>query len=102
MKTAKIKIRATVKNYVALFSEEFERFKKEMQIQRSLQANKFASPDHDGVLKQHLLEVPETLDDMFQTTLSPVEWKWFINQEKDGGVFWFAKNFKDFTIAKEI
>lgn len=98
MKTAQIKITESVKQYVKLFPEEYRVFKKETATKRSLQADKkLGQAKNEGIVERLVLEVPENLDQMIQTMLSPEEWKWFISKD---GVIWFANEFESFRIPE--
>ena len=96
---AKQKIDKSVKDYIQMFPEEFEAFKKAHRIKVDMQANKFASSERDSMVERALHDVPETLYSSLRLKLNDDEFNYFPSK---AGARWFAKKYPVFAVAKEI
>jgi len=105
MKEAKKHITEIVKLYVKLNLQEFEDFKKGVQMMRELKHDDYASAANMGSKDTRaLFEMPVTLHEMLINNLTDEELEWFKAggpNRKDGGL-WFARSFPAFRIPEKI
>jgi len=94
----KTKIENLAKAYEEVYADEYKEFLKATKKKRALQKTDYASTK-GHVLERVLTEVPETLFVLLKQTLFPFEFDWYTSTE---GTKWFAKNFKQYTLAKKI
>lgn len=93
MDAYKNKITELVKNYMAMFPEEFELVKKELAAKRTKNRDKFAAIEGTDVLQRAIHEIPMTLETVLSTKLKDDELQWF---RTIAGARWFARKFPVF------
>ena len=105
MNSAKSHIKEIVKLYVKLNPQEFEDFKKGIEMMRQLKHDDYASASSMGSKHTRaLFEMPVSLHEMLINNLSEDELEWFKAggpNRKDGGL-WFARTFPAFRIPDKI
>lgn len=95
----KIKIRTAVADYFRMFPEDWEACKVEISIQRQGLDHELASIKGTHAIRRALFTIPEKLSAMIAKKLNDNELLQF--KEKESGR-WFAKEFKQFSITKEV
>ena len=100
MTTAKEKIRQCVAHYMKTHAAEFAAYKQSLAVQKdTLVDSKFAQVKNTDFLLRKLTEYPENLFFLIQNALTEDEKEWW--RTKEGGR-WFAKSFKQFSVADKI
>lgn len=99
-KHIKDKISGAVRAYVKMHPEEYRTAIKGIKVQRSLQRDQFASLHGDGALQRALYEIPEKLNISIMQVLSAEE----LMEYKTNKTLprWFAKTYKEFSLAETI
>jgi hypothetical protein len=95
----KVKVRMAVKDYFAMFPEDWELTKPEIERMRSNLKNQFAGLDETHGIKRALFSVPEKLSTMIGMKLTTEEANEFRGKE---AARWFADEFKQFSITKNV
>ncbi len=95
----KMRIRLAVADYQKIFSEDYEAFLAHMTQRREGLNDDFATLEGASNLKRHLTEIPEKLSTMIGIKLSDVERIAFKELEN---MRWFASEFPQFTLTKEV
>lgn len=98
MKPLKQKIEILTLKYIELFPDEYHAVCDYLSAEREKNINKFASIAGDKTLQRKIFEIPETLSNMFNASLTIDE----LVQFKDGPsgkkmAHWFAKRFPEFA-----
>lgn len=98
MKPLKQKIETLTLKYIELFPDEYHAVCDYLSAEREKNINKFASIAGDKTLQRKIFEIPETLSNMFNASLTIDE----LVQFKDGPsgkkmAHWFAKRFPEFA-----
>ena len=99
MESAKAKIKLLVKDYMSVFTEEFNEFRGAAKEKISLQNTKFGEVKGGGLVERVLHEIPETLYVIIMKHRDESEFKWYQSKE---GARWFAKNFKQFNVTEKV
>ena len=95
----KMKISTAVADYFKMFPEDWELCKLDIQYQRQNLKNDFATLEGTHAIKRGLFAIPEKLSVMIGKKLTTEEIALFKEKE---GARWFAKEFKQFSLTKEI
>lgn len=95
----KTKIRMAVKDYFQMFAEDWELCKQDIEYQRQNLRTDFAELEGTQNLKRALFSVPEKLSVMIGKKLTDEERHLFTEKEN---ARWFANEFPQFRITKEI
>lgn len=98
MDKTKQKIEEVVKNYITLFGEEFELFKKAQKL-RVDSADNFSTVKGSQMIERQLYEIPETLYSMLISILDDEDRNWL---ESKVGASWFAKKFIPFRSSTKV
>jgi len=89
-----------VELYKKTFFVEYNEVVKIIKEKRKNQKKETAATNGNiDVLERALIEYPETLFNILQNRLSPPALLWLTNKK---GVRWFAKTFKEFSLATKI
>ncbi len=95
----KMRIRTAVKDYFAMFPEDWELCKADIQYQRQNLKTEFAELEGTQGLKRALFSIPEKLSAMIGKKLTDEERQLFTMKEN---ARWFADEFPQFRISSEI
>lgn len=90
------KIKSITLQYINIFSDEVALFNKAMQSKRQEGTGEIQG---DHVVSRAILEVPETLNNMFIMKLTEEDREFFDTKE---GVRWFAREFPIFSLVKKV
>lgn len=104
MRSAKTHITAIVENYIRLYPEEYEEFKRGMIAVRAMPRDDFATLDGSKYTRA-LYEMPETLQTMLIMGLEEEEITWLkagVSTNRNQGGHWFARTFPVFCIPKKV
>ena len=95
----KKKIKSAVEEYIRLFPDEFQLFKKELhEFRWGLRDHTFATPGHSDMLLQEAYRIPASLHSALWIQLSTEEWtEW----KEDKGTLWFMKAYPIFRIPEK-
>lgn len=93
------KIRLAVKDYFEMFPEDWELVKPEIEKMRQNKVTDFAELKGSDNVKRALFAVPEKLSSMIGLKLDEEERLLFTEKEN---ARWFAKEYPQFRITKEI
>ena len=98
MKPLKLKIETLTLKYIEENREEYKAVCDYISSEREKNINKYASISGEKTLQRKIFEIPETLSNMFNNTLTIDE----LVQFKDGPsgkkmAHWFAKRFPEFA-----
>ena len=105
MKEAKKHITDIVKLYVKLNPQEFEDFKKGVEMMRQMKYDDYASAANMGSKDTRaLFEMPVTLSEMLINNLTEDEIEWFKagGFDRKQGALWFARTFPAFRIPDKV
>lgn len=94
----KVKIRTAVKDYFEMFPKDWELVKPEIEKIRQNTINEFAELDTKAV-RRALFSLPEKLSAMIGKKLTEEERQLFTEKEN---ARWFANEFKQFNITKNV
>jgi hypothetical protein len=95
----KMRIRTAVADYFKMFPEDWELCKLDIQYQRQNLKTEMADVGGTHAVKRALFSVPEKLATMIGKKLSVQEAQLFKEKEN---ARWFANEFPQFRISKEI
>ena len=95
----KLKVSMAVKDYFEMFPEDWELCKHDIEYQKQNMKNDMASLPETHNLKRALFAVPEKLSAMIGLKLDDEERQAFTEKEN---ARWFANEFPQFRITKEI
>lgn len=99
---AKKKITNAINLYIKTFPDEFEAFKKSVQVKQDLTGEQRGWQTHSDTLERHLFDIPETLYMSLKRDLTNEEYNWLYGRTEDKtGLKWFMQTFKPFLIAEE-
>ena len=101
----KKKIAQTVRDYIALYPEEYKAFQAQMKTRQEDLISDYAEVEGDHVMTRALLEVPETLNWLIKHKLSDEEWDEFTKDDASKtspGQRWFARKFPAFRVTKDV
>lgn len=98
MPSTKKHITSLVRFYIKQNPEEWETFKKGIEMTRQFTKDEFATlyGSHDT---RALFDMPEKLYEMFVMGLDEEEMQWFKTKR---GAHWFARNFPAFALPQQI
>ena len=107
MFTAKQKIDIAVQEYIKLFPQEFEAFKRGREFTIKNQTDKWASANlKESAIERHLFDLPERLHSAIHNNLDDNEREWFTATGDCKGNFegiqWFMMKYPIFSITKEF
>ena len=106
MKSAKDKIRTSVKEYSRLFPQEYKSFLSSVRIKEDNRINDFAEFKGSDQIVRHLFDMPENLYFTLQQLLQDHELDWFFGRgdynNNRAGIRWFIKEFPQFKITKDF
>lgn len=95
-----------VRAYQKFNPQEMAQFSIEQKVHVDLNADKYASLDHQKVdiLQRKLFDIPETLYDMLMSKLSDdaKKYLWNPNDRTSSGAKWFANTFKEFRSGQIV
>jgi hypothetical protein len=94
-----MRIRTAVADYMRMFPEDWKECQIEIGMQRQNLDNEYATINATHAIQRALFSVPEKLSIMIGKKLETDELVLF--KEKEGGR-WFAKEFPQFAISREV
>lgn len=89
----------TVNIYKASFPNEYQAVCKQIELNRRISNDEYASVVGEHNIKRKLYEIPEKLSVSLYKVLDEEENQWLISKK---GALWFAKSFPEFNNAYKI
>lgn len=100
MRAIQGKIIKTVNRYIKKYYSEYSTFCESMRDIKLVQKNDMATVDDpNSYMKQLAHQIPATLYNLIENTLTDEEFKYF---KSIPGTVWFAKTFPEFSPASKI